>query len=100
MGWRWRKSIGFGGARTTITSNGLGFSYGIAGIRVGRSPTGNFWVSFSIPGTGISFIKYLGANNSQTALPATSTTPSANLQNNSPLTPNQKLLEKMKNIKP
>lgn len=107
MGWRWRKSISLGGARTTLSQSGLGFSYGFAGLRIGRSPSGNFWVSFTIPGTGISFFKYIGSNQStgltnqqptttsiQNQIPS-SNQPVASLQTN-----NQRLLEKMKNIKP
>lgn len=106
MGWRWRKSINLGGARTTISQSGLGFSYGFAGLRIGRSPSGNFWISLTVPGTGISFFKYIGSNQS-TGL--TNKQQTASIQNqistaNQPVassqTNNQRLLEKMKNIKP
>jgi hypothetical protein len=107
MGWRWRKSIGLGGgARTTISKSGLGFSYGYGGLRIGRSPSGGLWVSATIPGTGISFFKSLSRNtNSQTIAqpvpiqhqPINSTTSG---QPVSLQTPNQLLLEKMKKLKP
>lgn len=60
MAWRWRNSINLGGgARTTLTAGGVGVSWGFAGFRIGRSPTGSLWVSFTLPGTGLSFFKYL-----------------------------------------
>jgi hypothetical protein len=66
MGWRWRESVSLGGgARTTLTAHGMGISWGIGGLRVGRSPTGSLWVSFTIPGTGIGFIKYLSSQASR-----------------------------------
>lgn len=116
MGWRWRRSINAGGARTTLSKSGVGFSYGFAGLRIGRSPSGNYWVSATIPGTGMSFIKYFDNTNSslQTSgsvsnqttksTTATATTPtilSANTSApNSNKSKNQILLEKMNNIKP
>ena len=108
MAWRWRKSIGFGGTRTTISQSGLGFSYGFAGLRLGRSPSGNYWFSITIPGTGVSFFKYIGkniiqspttqniANQNQTTI----TNTQSNIQTNLTQTPNQRLLEKMRNTKP
>jgi len=103
MGWRWRKTIGlFGGARATVSRNGAGFSWGFSGLRIGRSPTGNLWVSFSIPGTGISFIKYLPTFSSQRSIPAAPPAaiapPSLGSQPSIPLTPNQRLLEKIKKM--
>jgi hypothetical protein len=107
MGWRWRKSIGLGGGvRTTISKNGLGFSYGFGGLRVGRSPSGDLWVSATIPGTGIGFFKSLSSGT--TTQPVAQPLP---IQNQ-PITPatsgrivtsqtqNQKILEKMKKLKP
>jgi len=104
MGWQWRKSFGFGGAKTTISNNGVGFSYGFAGLRFGRSPAGNFWVSITIPGTGISFIKYLRTKNNLASLPPVNSSPNvsnqSSIQKNTTQSVNQKLLEKMKRIKP
>ena len=118
MGWRWRRSINAGGARATLSKSGVGFSYGFAGLRIGRSPSGNYWVSATIPGTGMSFIKYFDNTKSSlqtsnavsnqttksTTGTATATTPtilSANTSApNSNKSKNQILLEKMNNIKP
>ena len=58
MGWRWRKTVNLGGgARITTTTEGVGVSCGVAGFRLGKSPNGSVWISFSVPGTGINFIK-------------------------------------------
>lgn len=99
MGWRWRKSISLGGGtRTTMTSNGMGVSWGLAGLRIGRSPTGSLWVSASIPGTGISFFKYLSPKAPQ----ATQQQPviQAPLASSIPMTANQRILEDIRRKKP
>ena len=113
MGWRLRRSISLGGgARSTMTSRGMGASWGLAGLRIGRSPTGSFWVSFTIPGTGISFFKYLstrGHQNSpvsqpipaalshpQRTRPAPTFTPPAAGQ----LTANQRIVDEIMRKKP
>lgn len=56
--WRFRKVFSFGRMRTTFSKKGIGYSYGFLGFRFGVSPTGNRFVSFGIPGTGLYFIKY------------------------------------------
>jgi hypothetical protein len=62
MSWRFRRNIGFGPFRTTMTKSGLGYSIGIPGLRFGISPSGDKYISMGIPGTGIYWIKYLGKN--------------------------------------
>ena len=59
MRWRWRKSIGFGPVRTTLTTRGVGWSVGIPGFRYSISATGRRYISMGIPGTGIYGIQYL-----------------------------------------
>jgi hypothetical protein len=104
MGWRWRKSIGLpGGSRATVSSGGVGFSWGFPGLRIGRSPSGNVWISISIPGTGISFVKYLPSFHAQSTASTPSSNSPANLpptnnQAQSAQTPNQRLLEEMKKM--
>jgi hypothetical protein len=107
MGWRWRKSIGLGGGvRTTISKNGLGFSHGFGGLRIGRSPSGDLWVSATIPGTGIGFFKSLSRNKNcqpiaqPVPIQHQPINPTTSGQPVSPQTPNQLLLEKMKKLKP
>lgn len=61
MGWRFRRTLSMGGFRWTLSKQGLGGSWGLAGIlRCGVSPDGRRYVSIRIPGTGISWVKYYG----------------------------------------
>jgi hypothetical protein len=54
----WIKRFNIGrGVRGILNKNGLGFSWGIPGIRIGISQSGYKWIYISIPGTGISFYK-------------------------------------------
>lgn len=66
MGWRWRKSFGRGPLRINLSKRGIGWSLGIPGLRVGRSPSGRKYVSQSIPGTGLYWTKYFGGGRQQT----------------------------------
>jgi hypothetical protein len=59
MGWRWHKSFGRGPLRLNLSQRGVGWSFGIPGLRYGRSPSGQPFVSLGIPGTGLYWIKYL-----------------------------------------
>lgn len=67
MAWRWRKSLGRGPFRVTLSKKGIGWSVGIPGLRYGRTPDGRKYVSQGIPGTGIYRIKYLGGSTQPTA---------------------------------
>jgi hypothetical protein len=70
--WRFRKVINFGLFRTNISKTGVGYSFGLFGLRFGVSPSGKKYVSFGIPNTGLYFIKYLNDNrisNAQQNLP-------------------------------
>ena len=66
FGWRWvqriRLPLGF---RSSMTRNGMGFSWGIPGLRFGISPSGRKWISFGFPRSGLYFFRYLNSNNSQ-----------------------------------
>lgn len=57
--WRFRKVFGRGPFRWTLSKRGIGWSWGIPGLRYGVSPSGQRYISFSIPGTGLYWIKYL-----------------------------------------
>jgi hypothetical protein len=59
MGWRFRKTFGRGPFRTTISRRGVGWSFGVPGLRYGVSPGGRRYVSAGILGTGLYWIKYL-----------------------------------------
>lgn len=58
MGWRFRKSFGFGPFRTNLSRKGLGSSFGFFGIRFGVTADGRKYWSFGIKGTGLYYIKY------------------------------------------
>lgn len=61
MSWRWTQRIRLGGGlRATLSQGGVGWSWGIPGLRFGISPRGQKWVSIGFPGLGLYFIKYLG----------------------------------------
>jgi hypothetical protein len=57
VGWRFRKIIALGRARFSLTRRGIGTSVRLPGFRVGRNAQGRWYVSFSIPGTGLYWIK-------------------------------------------
>lgn len=59
---RFRKIFSFGPFRTSLSKTGLGFSWGIPGLRFGVSPNGKKYFSIGIPGTGLYMIKYFDFN--------------------------------------
>lgn len=66
MGWRWRKVINLnGGIRAIISRNGVGWSWGVPGFRIGKAADGSNWISAGIPGTGLYFTKRLSKTNKQ-----------------------------------
>lgn len=72
MGWRYRKSINLGGGfRINLSKSGIGYSWGTKGYRVTKTATGQSRTTYSIPGTGISYV-------------ATNTTPRNNNTNYQP----------------
>ena len=61
MGLRFRKSFKVGDhSRVTVSKSGVGFSTGVKGVRFTRTANGRNKVSTSIPGTGLSYEKYIG----------------------------------------
>jgi hypothetical protein len=66
MSWIFRKVFRSGPFRTTVSKVGVGMSWGIPGFIFGVSPSGRYYFSIGIPGTGLYFIKYLDSkSNSQ-----------------------------------
>lgn len=58
MGFRFRRSIGLGkGFRLNLSKSGVGFSWGVPGFRVTKTAKGATRKTFSIPGTGMSYVK-------------------------------------------
>jgi len=84
--------------------NGLGISWGVRGLRIGRSQYGRWWISIGLP-LGFRITKNLGPIRGPRTQSSPSTVPQplidaqipvephATLQ---PLTENQKLLERMR----
>lgn len=67
MGLRFRKSINLGKIfRINLSRSGIGYSWGVKGFRSTRTSTGKKRNTFSIPGTGISYVKELKENSTKT----------------------------------
>ena len=60
MGFRYRKSVKLGGLRINFSKSGVGYSYGIKGLRHTKTATGRERITASIPGTGISYVTESG----------------------------------------
>lgn len=57
MGLRFRKSINLGlGFRINLSKTGIGYSWGFPGYRVTKMANGRNRTTYSIPGTGISYV--------------------------------------------
>lgn len=67
MGFRYRKSINLGGGfRINLSKSGVGYSWGTKGYRITKTASGKIRQTYSIPGTGISYVSETGQNrNSQ-----------------------------------
>lgn len=61
MGFRFRKSIKLGGGfRINLSKSGVGYSWGTKGMRFTKSSNGRKRTTYSIPGTGISYVSESG----------------------------------------
>lgn len=66
MGFRYRKSINLGGGfRINLSKSGVGYSWGTKGFRVGKTASGRTRTTYSIPGTGISYVSESGGRKRQ-----------------------------------
>lgn len=58
MGFRFRKSINLGGGfRINISKTGIGYSWGVKGFRLTQTARGTTRKTYSIPGTGLSYVE-------------------------------------------
>lgn len=65
MGLRFRKSIRAGElGRINLSKSGVGFSYGVKGLRYTKKSGGGSRVTASVPGTGVSYVKDSGSSKS------------------------------------
>ena len=55
MGFRFRKTLGKGPLKMTVSKSGIGYSVGSKGFRVTKKAGGGTRTTASIPGTGISY---------------------------------------------
>lgn len=67
MGWRIRKSIDLGlGFKINISKSGVGYSWGVPGYRKTWKANGGKRITYSIPGSGISYVKETSTKKYQT----------------------------------
>ena len=58
MGFRFRKSFNLGlGFKVNLSKSGIGYSWGVPGYRITKKANGNTRKTYSIPGTGISYVE-------------------------------------------
>ena len=58
MGFIFRKSFTIGPLRINFSKHGIGWSFGVPGYRRTTSATGKKRTTYSIPGTGMSWVKH------------------------------------------
>lgn len=57
MSFRFRKSINIGGFRINLSKSGIGYSFGVKGLRFTRKAGGGTRTTIGIPSTGLSYVK-------------------------------------------
>lgn len=81
MGIRYRKSINLGGGfRINLSKSGIGYSWGVPGYRYTKTATGKVRKTYSIPGTGISYVEEHG-NRKKNTRRVSEYLPENNMQN-------------------
>lgn len=61
MGFRFRKQLGVGPLRVTLSRSGVGMSVGVPGYRKTLLASGRVRTTVSLPGTGLSYVTESGA---------------------------------------
>lgn len=85
MGLRMRKSVNLGcGFRVNVSKSGIGYSWGIPGYRITKTSKGNTRKTYSIPGTGLS---YVDETSKHTNKPASKNVPQSSRENTRESTP-------------
>jgi hypothetical protein len=64
MGWRYRRSLSLGRVRLNLSRSGVGWSWGVPGLRYGRTAFGRAYISIGFPGTGMYWLHYFGPDRS------------------------------------
>ena len=92
MGFRYRRSVKLGGLRINFSKSGIGYSYGVKGLRYTKTAKGKDRVTASIPGTGISYVaESSGKKKSRTTKMSAANNPAPetkNIQYKMPIIPN------------
>ena len=70
MGFRVRKSVNLGGARINLSKSGVGFSVGGKGARFTKKSNGGYRSTFTLPGTGLSYVKETGSGRKRSSAKA------------------------------
>ncbi len=66
MGFRFRRSINLGGGfKINLSKSGIGYSWGTKGYRISRTARGTTRRTYSIPGTGISYVDESGSRSNR-----------------------------------
>ncbi len=55
MGFYYRRSLGLGPFRISLSKSGIGYSVGGRGFRVGMDARGRHYTNASLPGTGLGY---------------------------------------------
>lgn len=61
MGFRFRKSVNIGPLRLNFSKSGVGYSFGVRGLRYTKKTNGGTRLTSSVPGTGLSYVAETGA---------------------------------------
>lgn len=68
MGFRMRKSINLGGGfKVNLSKSGIGYSWGVPGYRITKTAKGTTRRTYSIPGTGLSYVDESGRKRNRTS---------------------------------
>jgi hypothetical protein len=62
MGWLFRRSKSFGLFKLNFSKSGVGYSFGVPGVRMGVNAKGRKYVRGGIPGTGLYYQSSLPEN--------------------------------------
>lgn len=82
MGLRFRKSVNLGGGfRVNLSKSGVGYSWGVPGYRITKTAKGNTRKTYSIPGTGLSYVDEKGKGKGNQKYPSNDTSPQEIIMN-------------------
>ena len=82
MGFRFRKSKKIGPFRVNVSKSGIGWSVGTKGFRYTKRADGKTQKTYSIPGTGISYVDVKGKNKKSSNINNISSSRNNNFNNN------------------